>query len=108
MLQASVVPEVPSPNNRHRPLASTSTNDGTPPPVPPRTYSQRKHTNGGPALYGRHSHNHIHVPVSRPMKKYSLQEFQFLKLLGKGSFGKVRLLCLCLLGAAGQLVSVII
>ena len=88
MLQASMKPDVPSPQNggnRHRPLSLTS--DVAPPPVPPRTYSQRGHMNGGPAGHTRH--HAPHSPVTKPMRKYQLEEFQFLKLLGKGSFGKV-------------------
>ncbi len=95
MLKASMKPDVPSPSNRHRPLAST--NEGTPPPVPPRTYSQRGQSNGGP---GRHSYSH--APVSKPMRKYCLEEFQFLKLLGKGSFGKVSVcVCVCVCVCVG-------
>lgn len=92
MLQASMKPDVPSPSNKHRPLVAT--NEGTPPPVPPRTYSQRGPANGGPSGgYNRHPH----LPVSKPMRKYRLEEFQFLKLLGKGSFGKVSVcVCLCM------------
>ena len=69
-------------------LGKTYSLDGAP-PIPPRTYSQR-----GPTTNG-------HVPSAgslyhRPaMKKYRLEQFQFLKLLGKGSFGKVLYIHMC-------------
>ena len=76
---------VPGPKNGHRPLSSAPAVGGTPPPVPPRTYSQKALANGRP-----HSYNGLPVPSSRQMRKYRLDDFQFVKLLGKGSFGKVR------------------
>ncbi|CAI8002435.1 Protein kinase C delta type [Geodia barretti] len=56
------------------------------PPIPPRTYSQR-----GPTTNGHITPGSFHG-YSRPtMKKYRLEQFKFIKLLGKGSFGKVLL-----------------
>ena len=97
MLQATLLEQqqmysnVPSPRNGHRPLSSTPaiSSGGAPPPVPPRTYSQRALSNGRPHSYGGAS-----VPA-KSMKKYRLEDFQFVKLLGKGSFGKVHSYYLC-------------
>ena len=78
---------VPGPRNGHRPLSSAAAVGGgdPPPPVPPRTYSQRNSSvsNGRP-----HSYNGLPTG-GKSMKKYKLEDFQFVKLLGKGSFGKV-------------------
>ena len=55
--------------------------DGAP-PIPPRTYSKRTPSANG--------HVGIYNNFVRPsLRKYTLEEFTFLKLLGKGSFGKV-------------------
>ena len=58
-----------------------SGNGKGPPPIPPRTYSNKSLMNGRP--------QHMVAPI-KPMRKYCLEEFKFMKLLGKGSFGKVR------------------
>ena len=58
-----------------------SGNSNGPPPIPPRTYSNKSLMNGRP--------QHMVAPI-KPMRKYCLEEFKFTKLLGKGSFGKVR------------------
>jgi len=55
------------------------------PPVPPRTYSNKSLSNGRPQQM-----QSARRP-SKPLRRYHLEEFQFLKLLGKGSFGKVLL-----------------
>ena len=94
MLQATLLEQqqmyassVPGPRNGHRPLSSAAAVGGTggpPPPVPPRTYSRKSLANGRPQSY-----NGLPIPTAKPMKKFKLEDFQFVKLLGKGSFGKV-------------------
>lgn len=70
--------------NGHRPLKAVSSSDPLAPPVPPRTYSQRPN---GPT----HSYSTSCLPIVKPAKPFSLSNFKFVKLLGKGSFGKVLL-----------------
>ena len=97
MLQATLLEQqqmyaasaVPGPRNGHRPLSSAAAvggSGGPPPPVPPRTYSRKALANGR-----SHSYNGLPLPEAKPMKKFKLEDFQFVKLLGKGSFGKVRM-----------------
>ncbi len=84
---------VPSPRNGHRPLSSAAAvggSGGPPPPVPPRTYSRKSLANGR-----SHSYNGLPSPGGKSMKKFKLDDFQFVKLLGKGSFGKVQCVCTC-------------
>ncbi len=82
MIQMTLDPTQPSytplPPISGLPPPSNGLSGEAPPPVPPRTYSNRSTlTNGRPTV------------ARKPMRKYRLEEFRFLKLLGKGSFGKV-------------------
>lgn len=96
MLQASLLePATPSPQlnqhpklNGHKPVTSTSSRPLAP-PIPPRTYSQRPPMANGtpPAQPASLAQSQAHPP---PIKRFTLIDFQFVKLLGKGSFGKVR------------------
>ena len=92
MLKASLLESasknvVPSPQmNGHRTVCST---DPQAPPVPPRTYSQRPHLSNGsvsPSMHGQHKP----LVHSKSFKHFNLTDFKFVKLLGKGSFGKVK------------------
>ncbi len=93
MLKQSLVENVgqetvPSPQtNGHRPLKKACSNDPNAPPVPPRTYSQRLPVANGVA---NRSPPQPRADVCKPSKCYNLKDFKFVKLLGKGSFGKVR------------------
>ena len=60
--------------------------DGAP-PIPPRTYSKRTPSTNGHVVGTGGLYNNFVRPSTR---KYCLEEFTFVKLLGKGSFGKVR------------------
>ncbi len=90
MLQASLQAadsNVPSPRmNGHRPLKAVSSSDPLAPPVPPRTYSQHVHMANGSV---RGTQPQGQSVASKPVKRFSLSDFSFVKLLGKGSFGKV-------------------
>ena len=80
---------VPSPQtNGHRPLKKACSNDPNAPPVPPRTYSQRPVANG--VANRSPPQSRAAQEVCKPKKCYTLKDFKFVKLLGKGSFGKVR------------------
>lgn len=85
--------EVPGPRmNGHRPLKAVSSSDPLAPPVPPRTYSQRPQVSNGNG-YGnivmRKTMSQGQVIPSKPARCFNLKDFKFVKLLGKGSFGKV-------------------
>jgi hypothetical protein len=90
MLKAAMAEaaSVPTPHvNGHRPLKAVCSNDPAAPPVPPRTYSQRPNSNGSvrqpqAASAGKPFSN-------KPLRPFNLSNFKFVKLLGKGSFGKV-------------------
>lgn len=94
MLKASLLEtnSVPAPHlNGHRPLKAVSSSDPLAPPVPPRTYSQRPHMSNGSVQQHQAMPPAASKPFSdKPIRPYNLSNFRFIKLLGKGSFGKVR------------------
>ena len=91
MLQQSLAEanSVPSPRvNGHRPLKAVCSSDPLAPPVPPRTYSQRPHMSNG-STHTPQAPSSGKPFSNKPNKPYNLSNFKFVKLLGKGSFGKV-------------------
>ena len=93
-LESSAVPG-PQSQNRHKPVG-----DPNAPPVPPRTYSNKSLANGRSQSSSYNGASPVSRPsYQKPTRKYKLEEFSFVKLLGKGSFGKVCVhvrVCVCM------------
>ena len=72
-LSPSLIPLCPHPLPADM-LKAVTLNDPSPkspPAIPPRTYASTKR-------------------ASKPVRKFKLEDFKFVKVLGKGSFGKVK------------------